>query len=267
MLSSKVLPVAVQPASKGNIGSTFSRGYSQMERNTKGFSSAAKDRDRMTSGRVGCCRRSDSLNPSSRRVNRSLRAAEFDQFSRTIHRDLNPRGPLEQLVARQAIRSAWRLKANLDVEAGLGEDIVTDRAARSLEVAITTLDLLQGRREGSSTESVAPPEMASFEEYDDPDDTIEPNEWPILPTEETVEPDGASTDEEVPLWRDRLVFDFDVSDLSPVIKGTWITVSHVVSLIVDGATWADILRSHPELSEEDIRMCVCYAIDEDNSAI
>ncbi len=237
-----------------------------MERDIKGFSSTAKCRDRMTSGGVGCCRRSDSLNPSSRRVNRSLRAAEFDQFSKAVQRDLNPRGPLEQVVARQAIRSAWRLKANLDVEAELSEDVASDRAARSLEVAITTLDLLQGHRGGSSVESATPTEVASHAEFDDADDAIEPNEWPILPTEEMVEPDGASADEEAPPWRDRLVFDFDVSDLSPVVKGTWITVSHVVSLIVDGATWADILRSHPELSEEDIRMCVCYAIDEDNSA-
>ena len=70
----------------------------------------------------------------------------------------------------------------------------------------------------------------------------------------------------VPNWRDRLVFDFEVSDISPVVKGTWITVAHVVSLIVDGWTWADILRSHPELTEDDIRTCVAYAMAEENSA-
>ena len=55
----------------------------------------------------------------------------------------------------------------------------------------------------------------------------------------------------------------NVSETSPVVKGTWITVSHVVSLIVDGYTWADILRSHPELSEDDVRVCVAYAVAQD----
>ena len=67
-------------------------------------------------------------------------------------------------------------------------------------------------------------------------------------------------------WDGRLVFDFDVSDTSPVVKGTWIAVAHVVSQIVDGCTWADILRSHPELTEDDIRACVAYAMAEENSA-
>ena len=54
-------------------------------------------------------------------------------------------------------------------------------------------------------------------------------------------------------WQDRLVFDSNVSETSPVVKGTWVTVGHVVSLIVDGWTWSDILRVHPELTEDDIR--------------
>ena len=39
--------------------------------------------------------------------------------------------------------------------------------------------------------------------------------------------------------------------------------SHVVSLIVNGQTWADILRSHPELTEDDIRVCVAFAVAQD----
>jgi uncharacterized protein (DUF433 family) len=41
-------------------------------------------------------------------------------------------------------------------------------------------------------------------------------------------------------------------------------VSHVVSLIVDGWTWSNILRTHPELTEEDIRTCLAYTVAEDN---
>ena len=97
---------------------------------------------------------------------------------------------------------------------------------------------------------------------------IESNEWPIVPTDglDDFLEDPEPIEEETPNWRDRLVFDFDVSDISPVVRGTWITVSHVVSLIVDGWTWADILRAHPELLEADIRTCVAYAMAEENSA-
>ena len=65
-------------------------------------------------------------------------------------------------------------------------------------------------------------------------------------------------------WQDRLVFDFNVSETSPVVKGTWVTVGHVVSLIVDGWTWSDILRTHPELTEDDIRTCLAYTVEQDN---
>ena len=61
-------------------------------------------------------------------------------------------------------------------------------------------------------------------------------------------------------WQGRLIFDFNVSEASPVVKGTWVTVGHVVSLIVDGWTWGDILRTHPELTEEDIRVCLAYTV-------
>jgi uncharacterized protein (DUF433 family) len=63
-------------------------------------------------------------------------------------------------------------------------------------------------------------------------------------------------------WRDRLTFDPKTSDDSPVVKGTWITVDHITSLIVDNWSWADILRSHPELTEDDIRSCLSYAIEQ-----
>jgi uncharacterized protein (DUF433 family) len=65
-------------------------------------------------------------------------------------------------------------------------------------------------------------------------------------------------------WADHLVFDPEVSEDSPVVKGTWITVGHVVSMIIDGWTWTDILRTHPELTEEDIQACLAYTIDQDD---
>lgn len=60
-------------------------------------------------------------------------------------------------------------------------------------------------------------------------------------------------------WQDRLVFDPNISEDSPVVRGTWVTAKHIVSLIVDGWTWSDILRTHPELVQDDIRSCLSYA--------
>jgi micrococcal nuclease len=83
-------------------------------------------------------------------------------------------------------------------------------------------------------------------------------------------PGAAPAPEPEPLsepWHERLVFDPDVSEDSPVVKGTWVTVSHVVSLIVDGWTWADIIRAHPELTTDDIRTCLTYSIARENGDI
>jgi uncharacterized protein (DUF433 family) len=99
------------------------------------------------------------------------------------------------------------------------------------------------------------------------------NEWPVVPRGRCVEePLDADPDDQdsnpserqpqaLPArWADRLVFDVEVSDHSPVVKGTWITVSQVVSLILDGWSWSDILRAHPELAEDDIRVCLAYTV-------
>jgi uncharacterized protein (DUF433 family) len=61
----------------------------------------------------------------------------------------------------------------------------------------------------------------------------------------------------------RLVFNFEVSNTSPVVKGTWLTVNHILSLIIDGWSWNDIMLSHPELVEDDIRACIEYTMEEE----
>lgn len=78
------------------------------------------------------------------------------------------------------------------------------------------------------------------------------------------EPDEPPTDD-APLDRfsEHLAIDINVSETSPVVKNTWITVAHVVSLIVDGWTWTDILRAHPELTTDDIRACLAYTVAEE----
>lgn len=100
------------------------------------------------------------------------------------------------------------------------------------------------------------------------------NEWPVVPRGRSVDqPEGddgrtATGKESLPdRWRGRLVMDMSLSETSPVIKGTWVTVSQVVSLVVDGWSWADILRAHPELSDDDIRTCLAYTVAEDDGEL
>lgn len=214
----------------------------------------------------------DRSNPRSHRVNRSARADAYSAFADEVRRDLHPSGPLESVMVEHVVSSAWRLKGAVDHQATRrvsrrdqpdrpsegskrASDSAADRAARSMKDALELLDHARGSRgtgEDPAREGNSPP---SFE------CEVEPNEWPVVPFRDSDElPTDEPADDAAPIWRDRLVFDFDISDISPVVKGTWITVSHVVSLIVDGQTWADILRSHPELSEEDVRVCMAYAV-------
>lgn len=69
--------------------------------------------------------------------------------------------------------------------------------------------------------------------------------------------------ESKPALPDSLEWNRDVSATSPVVKGTWITVNQIVSLIVDGWRWAEILRAHSELVEDDIRAALAYTIAEE----
>jgi len=47
----------------------------------------------------------------------------------------------------------------------------------------------------------------------------------------------------------------------PVIRGTRITVEHVLRKLSAGATPEDIIRDHPSLTVEDIRAAEAFAAD------
>lgn len=44
-----------------------------------------------------------------------------------------------------------------------------------------------------------------------------------------------------------------------MVKGTRISVEHVVKLLGDGWSEADVLRSYPNLTAEDVKACLAYA--------
>jgi uncharacterized protein (DUF433 family) len=45
----------------------------------------------------------------------------------------------------------------------------------------------------------------------------------------------------------------------PVIKGTRITVQHILGLLAQGSTVADILAEYKQLAQEDVFACLFFA--------
>jgi uncharacterized protein (DUF433 family) len=58
---------------------------------------------------------------------------------------------------------------------------------------------------------------------------------------------------------ERITLDPKVMVGKPVIKGTRLTVSHILGLLVHGATFEEILSEYPGLTPEDIRACLLFA--------
>ena len=201
---------------------------------------------------------------------------DFETFASDLRRALSGVSPLDRVIADRLILAAWRLQLASAAEfesACLGDDLPPPsaesfEAERRLGHALELLEASRASRLGRD-DRPAPeltPAVEDVPAFDDDDLGAADfsNEWPTLP-DEPFELEEADDSTVAPRWQDRLVFDFDVSDASPVVKGTWVTVGHVVSLIVDGWSWSDVLRTHPELTEDDVRTCLAYTIDQDNS--
>jgi uncharacterized protein (DUF433 family) len=57
----------------------------------------------------------------------------------------------------------------------------------------------------------------------------------------------------------RIVLDPAILAGKPIIRGTRISVAHVVGLLAQGWSHAAILDQHPGLREADIAACLAYA--------
>ena len=57
----------------------------------------------------------------------------------------------------------------------------------------------------------------------------------------------------------RITIDPKVMVGKPVIKGTRLTVDHVLNLLAHGATAAEITQEYDGLHEEDIKACFLFA--------
>jgi uncharacterized protein (DUF433 family) len=60
-------------------------------------------------------------------------------------------------------------------------------------------------------------------------------------------------------WEDRIAVDPAVLVGKPVVKGTRLAVEFIVGLLAQGWSEADILRSYPGLTRDDILACLAYA--------
>jgi uncharacterized protein (DUF433 family) len=59
----------------------------------------------------------------------------------------------------------------------------------------------------------------------------------------------------------RIVSDPTVLGGKPVVKGTRVSVEFLLELFASGATRADVLKSYPHLTEEDVEEALRYAAD------
>ncbi len=200
----------------------------------------------------------DRSNPraGSRRTRVRVEAG-FESFSAQIRREMDAHGILETLLLDIVVKAAW------DVKQGRGSE------SNFLE-AIDTLERLRRRRVVPLARSLSIPSPEP-EEMTDParSERLTPArvrresaDSPEVTEAEPTTPEPTAIDAR---WRNRLLLDPEVSDVSPVIRGTWITVSHLVSLVVDGWSWADILRAHPELIEDDIRACLAWTVEQEGA--
>lgn len=65
----------------------------------------------------------------------------------------------------------------------------------------------------------------------------------------------------MPDWQTRISLDPQILVGKPVIKGTRIAVEHVVALLAQGWSEADLLKSYPHITRDDILACLAYAAE------
>lgn len=62
-------------------------------------------------------------------------------------------------------------------------------------------------------------------------------------------------------WRDHIISDKEILVGKPTIKGTRISVEHIVGLLAQGWTEADVLSNYPRLTKESLQAVFSYIQD------
>jgi len=63
------------------------------------------------------------------------------------------------------------------------------------------------------------------------------------------------------MTHERIMRDPKIMLGKPVIRGTRITVEHILREIAAGAVIAEMIDQHPRLTEDDVRAALAYAAD------
>jgi uncharacterized protein (DUF433 family) len=59
----------------------------------------------------------------------------------------------------------------------------------------------------------------------------------------------------------KIILDPAVLDGKPVVRGTRLAVEHLIGLMAEGWSEAEILADYPGLTHEDLTACLAYARD------
>ena len=62
-------------------------------------------------------------------------------------------------------------------------------------------------------------------------------------------------------WKERVVFDPEIHNGDPCVKGTRIPVSIIVGSVADGLSHSEVLVAYPQLTQEDIHAALAYAAE------
>ena len=188
----------------------------------------------------------------------TVEAPGFTAFAEDVRRELAPEGLLESATVELVARAAF------------GEGDAQD-LSKALE-ALASIRALKATTWGRPGPAPAPQGVSAppAEPLDDPARAFRVAAYHVeglglsFDEDDEAHTEAAASEEPDGRWRDRLIFDPEVSNTSPVVRGTWITVSQVVSKVVDGWSWSEILRDFPELIEDDVRACLAYAVEQDD---
>ena len=63
------------------------------------------------------------------------------------------------------------------------------------------------------------------------------------------------------MWNERIIIDPDVLEGKPIIKGTTVSVEHILGLLAKGWSCDQILENYPQLKSEDIMATIQYSFE------
>lgn len=200
-------------------------------------------------------------------------SGDRSELAQAVCNALQPVGPVENLLVESVIDGldAIRLQHTPDRRGRCSASRQrTIREVRDLIVTLDRLRSLSARTKFGRLQPSRRPPLVVDASLHNPDEA-----FAAVPRGTTI--DSSSVDEKADptaepadvssLWRDRLVLDSNISSTSPVVVGTHITVRQIVSLVVDGWSWAAIRTRFPELEEADIRGCLAYCVEEEGGGI